>query len=331
MKKIITLLFITFIGFSIPIKAYASECITFMEDDSLYTYENMREDIYVMTTVYPQLNYEIIGTSVDNRELFKLTLGNTSAENKILVETSIHGREYMNTQLVMTQLAYYLMNWDNEYKDGIKYKDIFENCCLVILPMTNPDGVTISQFGFKAINDEEIREKTKEYILTEDISRWKANANGVDLNRNFNCGWNNKEAMTYLNEAPAYAFFNGYEAESEPEIKAITETILNDNYNAIISYHSSGNQVFWYSGNEELNETIQELAYIAGDLTKYEVCVGNPVLRGLDYQWMTEVANIPTILIETGGYAAPLPEKCFDTIWEENKFVLSEICLYFNN
>lgn len=331
MRKILTILLIIplCLGFSIP--SYASEYVPFVEQEEMYTYMNMREDIYVMTTVYPQLSYEILGTTADDRDIFVLTLGNTNAEHKILVQASIHAREYMNSQIVMSQVAYYLSNWNNEYKDGITYKDIFENCCLIIFPMVNPDGVSISQFGLDGIKNEELREIARNYIIREHVSYWKGNANGVDLNRNFNCGWNNKEAMELLNEAPAYAYFNGFEPETEPEIKAIIEVIEENEFDAAVCYHSSGNQVFWHSTNEPLNSIIQDLAYLTGEVTTYEVCVGNPVLRGLDYQWLTKTCNIPTVLIETGGYAAPLPEYTYNTVWKQNKYVLSELGLYFYN
>lgn len=96
----------------------------------------------------------------------------------------IHGREHA-TAWVMKAMADYWLD-----HGLLGYGDI----CYHLIPMSNPDGVTISQT--KCLDDAQLKiyysDLDKEYTTAEIqhfASRWKANGNGVDINRNFSAGW----------------------------------------------------------------------------------------------------------------------------------------------
>ncbi len=67
--------------------------------------------------------------------------------------------------------------------------------------MVNPDGVTISQKGVDGISDAVLKSQLEDCYQQDLVSGnaysdsrqyfalWKANARGVDLNRNFDAGW----------------------------------------------------------------------------------------------------------------------------------------------
>lgn len=51
------------------------------------------------------------------------------------------------------------------------------------VPSCNPDGTAISQKGFNAIRNKSLRNGLRR--MGGSSSKWKANARGVDLNRNW--------------------------------------------------------------------------------------------------------------------------------------------------
>ena len=170
-------------------------------ENALYTYEQMVEDLELLKDRYPgRLSVWEAGRSADGRKIMGGVLGNTDSPNHILIQASIHGREYMNTLLVMKQLEEVLKNYENGSYYGRSYESLFNDVCFHILPMTNPDGVTISQSGPEGIRDSSLREQL-ENCYQNDLTngegigsreeywkRWKSNARGVDLNRNFDSG-----------------------------------------------------------------------------------------------------------------------------------------------
>ena len=62
------------------------------------------------------------------------------------------------------------------------------------MPMVNPDGVTISQYGPKKIRNATLRKNLYKIAKGFSFKEWKANARGVDINRNYAEGFNRKEA-----------------------------------------------------------------------------------------------------------------------------------------
>ena len=77
-----------------------------------YTYNEMKKDIVLLTKKYGEyLSYEVGGKSWDNRNLYVLTLGNPNAKKTVIVQASIHGREYVTAQLVMKQVEFYCRNY----------------------------------------------------------------------------------------------------------------------------------------------------------------------------------------------------------------------------
>ena len=51
--------------------------------------------------------------------------------------------------------------------------------------MVNPDGVTISQYGPKKIRNAKLRSNLYKIADGVDFKIWKANARGIDINRNY--------------------------------------------------------------------------------------------------------------------------------------------------
>lgn len=288
---------------------YNDENLSLVETEmSLYTYEMMIEDLEILKRVYKDLlTVNILGESRDGRAIHEVILGNPEAENHILAQAGIHGREYMTSQVAMKMLEYYCYYFREARYDGFLYKDIFDNTAIHIVPMSNPDGVTISQLGAESLHNQEYtdivyecyeRDKATlvyeqdstgnmnwvDYYKKENFDRnvygqpdfisfeeyqkiWKANAIGVDLNNNFDADWENVD----LKKQPAYGSYKGERALSEPESQILEKLAKKHDYTYFLSYHSRGQLIYYdVAGNHPDNSKASyQLASTLDDWMKY--------------------------------------------------------------
>ena len=301
-------------------------------DHQKYSYTEMQEDIAVLNKKYNGLlSYSVVGKSADGRAIYDVVIGNPKAKKTLLVVSTLHAREYMCSLLTMNQIEYYLENY-NKTIQGKKISSILEEVCIHYVPMTNPDGVSISQEGFDAIKDKTLRDKLKK--MGGNTTRWKANARGVDLNRNFPFDF--RERGTIGAEG-----YSGPSAASEPEVKAVVKLVdtlkKNNGLQAVVNYHAMGSIIFnGIAGcSEQVAADLKRMYKDAQSVTKYEdaqkyyrdTLVGS---YGNSKEYYTCVVQVPSITIEIGREAAPGPIEEFATIWNENKdVVIRQAALFY--
>lgn len=284
-----------------------------------YSYTEMCEDLNLLAEKYPEkMSLSTIGTSVDGRAIYQVVLGNPNAKNAIFIMSTIHGREWMNTWVLMDSLEMNLQNWDTFAPNGETYGNVFADCCIYFVPMVNPDGVTISQYGIDAINNENLRNNLKNMHGASNPSRWKANANGVDLNRNFSTGWGSQVDVT----APCADFYNGTAPFTEPETLAIKDALNQRAFTVAITYHSMEGAIYWDLGQEgPMRDKTLALATHCKNITGYRLGEASP-LKGLEYNYMNFAKNIPTVCIETGTVQCPLPYSQRSKLWKQNHMMM---------
>lgn len=166
---------------------------------SVYTYEDLVSDTDLLKSRYSSVfSADSLGETADGRQILHFIIGNEDASRKILVNGGIHAREYITCQLVMKQTVSFLkhIKSGDSYGD-ISYKDLLQDTAIHVICMVNPDGVSISQQGLDGVQTDTVR-KNLEQISQMDgaslsdndyLEQWKSNANGVDLNRNFDALW----------------------------------------------------------------------------------------------------------------------------------------------
>lgn len=347
---------------------YEKEKLSIVDStDAEYTYEEMEEDLNRIAQVYGEyVTVDTIGESAEGRKLYRAVLGNPDAAERIFIQAGIHGREYMSCQHVMKLLEYYAAFYETGYYEDTYYRDLFENTVLHIVPMSNPDGVSISQFGEKAVSDQKrlammrnAYERDKQTLIhmkdtdgnlywydtyanpsfdrkasgydemisyEEYLSLWKANANGVDINRNFGAGWNE----IHQKEEPGCEFFKGFASDSEPETIALEKQIAENNYRCILNYHARGQLIYFdAAGNSDsMSEASGKLAQMVAKLNRHQMVnsrdSANVVLGGLG-DWAMLVQNTPSITIEMGKKPCPLGIEEFIPIWNRGREVWAKV------
>lgn len=296
----------------------------------LYSYEQMERDIQALASRYgSRMTINVIGQSLDGRNIYDVVVGNPGASRQLLFQGAIHAREYITVPLMMQQLEYLLANYDNGYYNDIPLRDLMNNTAFHFVPMANPDGVSISQFGESAIRSESLRQMiqacyavdTAEQRTTlpydQYLRRWKSNGIGVDLNHNFDAGWEQLNPTLSHNSSTD---FKGTAPLSEPEAQALANLSNQYRFNAVINYHAMGNVIYWNTeNNRELNPSL-DLAQRVSANNGYTI-LGSLGVGGYK-DWLQRRDNsVPSITIELGRSTAPVSFSEYPSLWEQNKMV----------
>lgn len=319
------------LGMLFPGTALATQKVSSEEivdtSDHIYSYMEMMEDIGLLGAKYPdKIQVSSVGNSLDNRMIFQIVIGNPNAPKAIYVQSTIHAREWMNTWILMKSLEMYLQNWGQQLPNGETYGQIFEDCCVYFLPMINPDGVTISQFGFTGIQNPALRSYASSLPGANKPNRWKANAGGVDLNRQFSVGWGSKIFTT----TPGAENYRGETPLKEPEVLAVKNALEQREFVAAITYHSMEGAIYWNLDQQgELANRTAALAAHCRNVSGYRLDPGPSTLNGLDYNYMIWEKGIPAVCIETGRVACPLPYSQWSTLWAENAMMMVAVAAFY--
>ena len=299
-------------------QSYITDALSVVKLNHVYGYEQMQADILQLAQMYPEiLSVSSIGASELGRDIPVLRIGNKDARYHVLFHGAIHGREHMTAWLLMALSDYWLAN------DIQTYGDV----CYHIIPMVNPDGVTISQTGTLTLQQEEIYLNDKEHGYTtlsksEYATAWKANGLGTDLNRNFPSGWENITAR----DAASSEKYRGATPFSAVESQHLRDYTLKYAFDVTISYHASGSLIYYeYGSNESTNTASKNLAEAVNRATGYPLEESGSV-DGAGYKdWTIDALEIPSLTIEIGCEGTPLAPRELYSIFVRNRSVPAEV------
>lgn len=219
-----------------------------------YTYEQMLKDADELAAMYPGLiEKTVFGYSAEGRQLLCLRLG--TGEREIILTGAIHGCEYFAADFLMYLVDRYAYGYamDEQYS-GYSYRALLDQVTLVVAPMLNPDGVNIAQNGPDAAADPQAVRAMA--MQGTGYYGWKANANGVDLNRNFPLLWSNYNGIT----VPSARYYTGPSAASEPETQAVIKLLDSTDYWMLADFHCYGEIIYWQDNYNEITEEYHAIA-----------------------------------------------------------------------
>ena len=286
-----------------------------------YTYPMLQEDLAALAQAYPALfSYVTIGKSVDERGIFACTVGNPNAERKILLTGGMHGKEYLSSLVVMMQIEYYLANAESGSYNGLSYAQMLQESVFYVLPMINPDGIMLALEGIDSMQTANARamvEKVYADNLRDGLTtasnindylayNWKANANGVDLNRNFALS-NWSEVKTGI-LAPCYRNYKGVNAASEPETRAVSAYVESlGELESLLAFHTAGQVVYWDCGmTGSVRQQTLDLVRAVCEQTGYKLIYDKHLDASLN-DWITLEKGVPSVTVEIANVIYPMP------------------------
>lgn len=297
-----------------------------------YTYQEMQVDLNSLKATYPKMQMDVLGNTIDGRQLYHVVVGNPSAPHKILVHGGIHAREYISSQLVMREIVALLeMQQNNLLYHGQSVATLLQNTCIHFVPMVNPDGITLVQGGVDALNTQAAKTMVMSMAAQDQVTdlatylrKWKNNINGVNLNRNFDAFW--QEATPKVDH-PSNMFYKGTGPESEVESKALANLCRQLRPDYTISYHTQGRVIYWYFGETgNYKAKGQYLANVVHQNTGYTISNTWSQTDAAGFKdWAVQKLDIPSVTIELGRGTSPVDESQITQMWTENDGILPDL------
>ncbi|HYF75631.1 MAG TPA: M14 family zinc carboxypeptidase [Symbiobacteriaceae bacterium] len=280
--------------------------------EPLYTYDDLTGDVQRLAAQHPDLaRLRTLGQTAYGRQIWALGLGTGPAA--VLIVGAHHGSEWMTAQLTATMAEDYAQAAD---------ADIREKATVWFIPMLNPDGVTISQTGLAAFPPEAHAKLRAWNNGSDDFRGWKANAEGIDLNRQYPADWAHIVASP---PGPTFSHFKGDEPLVAPEARALHDFTLELNPEIVLAYHSAGRVIYWHFHTwPEHVERDRRIAEQLAGLTGYALMPPEANPSGGGYKdWFVQTVGRPGFTQEIGVYTdgGPLPAEAFAEEWERNRGV----------
>ncbi|MBQ6819595.1 MAG: hypothetical protein IJP35_08345 [Clostridia bacterium] len=224
------------------------------------TYASVQSEIAALAQAYPELiQVGSIGTSVQGRDLTMLKVGKGQA--KACIVAGIHAREHITVSYTMRCIEEFCAAYTSQSgKFGVyDMVNLLDSYTLYIVPLSNPDGLEIiSGRATPNVTITYREDKTTGKLTT--IADYKANANGVNLNKNFPLLWDQVDTKR---PTPDPENYKGTAAASEPETKALMALCEQNDFMWMTSVHVRGDCLYW---SDTLNPKVGLSETIANQL-----------------------------------------------------------------
>lgn len=252
-------------------------------ENTVYTHDVLYEDLKKLKADFPNLSLFSIGKSYMGRELYAAKLGNGSY--KVFFSAAYHGTEWLTAKVLFEFI-----------KELCKNPNLVENTSVYAVFMVNPDGVDIASGG----------------------KNWQANANGVDINHNFDALWalSKQCESKYSADKKGATRFGGDYPESEPETRAIANFTRQNSFDTVIALHSQG-EVIYYDFCGIVPDGTARLLDRFEAVSRYKRDIPDGIASYGGYKdWFIKKYKKPGFTIEIGLGENPLPLSDFDNVYK---------------
>ncbi|HEX2041236.1 MAG TPA: M14 family zinc carboxypeptidase [Acidimicrobiales bacterium] len=215
----------------------------------------MRDEMYDIARRNPRISkLQVVGRSLQGREILALKVTRDATRTAdgsrpaALYVGGQHAREWIGVEVTRRLLRYFVDN----YGKNAEVTSLVDTRELWFVLVANPDGY---QYTF---DSERLWRKN---LRDNDGNGQITNADGVDLNRNFDEHWNYDNegsssehgSQTYRGTAPA----------SEPETRAMQGLLGRFGFKFLVNYHSYGNLLLYSFGWQVQTPSADDPIFVA--------------------------------------------------------------------
>ena len=229
----------------------------------------IRDELYSLARRNPGIvKLVVIGRTLQGREIIALKVTKDAgqladgARPAALYMGTVHAREWMATEMTRRLMHHFIDN----YGQNAEITNLVNTRELWFMPVANPDGYQYT-FTNERLWRKNLRDNDRDGQIT--------NADGVDLNRNYDERWNYDNegsstewsSLTYRGSAPA----------SEPETKAHQALINRLKFKFLVTYHTYGPLLLYAYGWQVKTPSFDDPLFV-----EYTGTDANPAVEGFD-------------------------------------------------
>jgi hypothetical protein len=229
----------------------------------------IRDELYAIAKRnHPIVKLEVIGRTLQGREIIALKVtknANTVADGArpdVLYMSNIHAREWISVEVNRRLLRHFVDN----YGKNAEITNLIDTRELWFVISANPDGYQHT-FDVERLWRKNLRDNDRDGVIT--------NADGVDMNRNYDEHWNydNEGSSSELSSQT----YRGTRPASEPEVEANQALIDRLKFKFLVTYHSYGPLLLYPFGWQVQTPSADDPLYIA-----YTGTDAKPAVAGYD-------------------------------------------------
>ncbi len=282
---------------------------------SSFDYNESERIKYELKNKYPFLVCHALGKSTCDRDITAYSLGNY--KNIVLFAGGFHAQEWLTSLVLLRFLEKLCESLQQKKKlSGVDISASLFSKGITIVPAVNPDGIEIALHGAKSAG-------AFEGLVCDvsrcDLSDWNANARGVDINHNFDAGWQTLREMESAEGilGPSPRRYGGHAPHCEAETKALVRFCERNSIDHAFAIHSQGEEIYWSYGDNTPENSLT-MANIFSVCSGYELVKNEGLAsHGGFKDWFIECFGKSAFTIEIGKGKNPLPAEQLDEIYEK--------------
>lgn len=276
-----------------------------------YDYFERKKVINALCKEYGFIKSSVIGKSCGGKDIQALRIG--SSDTYCLIAAAFHGSERITATVTLMYIEELCRAIKNDgFLAGIKVRKALTGRGVLFVPCVNPDGCDISLLGAKACGSEAAKICN---LCKGDFAHWNANLRGVDINHNFDAGWEALRETEKKNGilGPGPTRYGGERPHSEPETKALVELCKKTNIRHCMALHSQGEVIYWNFGDRTPPKA-RKMAEIMATSSGYALDAPIALATGGGFKdWFIKEFAMPGFTVEIGKGRNPLPaETAYD-------------------